>query len=67
MATELSLGKHEFPVQRDLVDAAGRLDQLNFGVGICSLNLGCQTGSPWAVPSDAAEFNGDPHLILPIR
>jgi hypothetical protein len=57
--------EHQITVQGDLVHSARRLDQLDVGIGVCTLNLGRQTGGPWAIASNTTEFDGNLHLVLP--
>ena len=67
VSAQLSLGKHQFTIQGNLVHPTRRLDELDVGVGVCLLNLGRQTGSPWTVASNATELDGNLHIVLLIR
>jgi hypothetical protein len=51
-------------VHRDLKPAAGRRHQLNLGVRVFALQLGCQTGSPRLIVSNDAVFDDDAHDSL---
>jgi|ERR1051325_9461266 hypothetical protein len=55
------LGKHPAAVHLDFEHAAGGLDELDLGVREGLADLGRQTGSPWLVVSNDAEFDRDSH------
>ena len=57
------LGEHALPIDVHLKDTAGGLNQPDLTVGVCFTNFGRQTGGPWFVVSDDAEFDGDGHGV----
>ena len=63
MAFSGFLGEHTLAVEIYFEDTAGGLNQANLSVGVSLANLGRQTGGPWLVVSDDAEFDGDGHGV----
>jgi hypothetical protein len=61
MPTELLLGKHRPPVDVDFEHAAGRLDQLHFGLRVRLANLCRQTGGSGLVVSNDTVFDHYSH------
>ena len=63
MAFSGFLGEHTPAVEIDFEHTAGGLNQANLSVGVRLVNLGRQTGGPWLVVSDDAEFDRDRHGV----
>ena len=63
MALGRFLGEHTLSVDTHFKDTTGRLYQLDLSVGVAIAYLGRQTGGPWFVVSDDAEFDGDGHGV----
>ena len=61
MPAEGLLGKDDILIHGDLEDPAGGLHQTHLRGGIRPFDLGGQTGRPWFVVSDTAEFDVDAH------
>lgn len=57
------LGEHAFPVDGHFEDTTRGLNQPNLSMGVGIAQLGRQTGGPWLVVSDDAEFDGDGHGV----
>jgi hypothetical protein len=63
VAPQARFGKNPSTVDIDLKDAAGRLDEPDFGMRKCSADLGRQTGGPRFVVSDDAVLDRDGHAV----
>jgi hypothetical protein len=57
------LGKKAVSVDVHLEHAAGGFDELDLCLRKCLADLGRQTGGPWLVVSDDAEFDGYAHTV----
>jgi len=55
------LGEHAAAVHLHFEHSAGGLDELDLRLREGLADLGRQTGGPWLVVSDDAEFDGDAH------
>ena len=61
MTPELLLGEEERVAEGHLEDPAAGGDQPHLGLGELLAERGRQTGGPWLVVSDRAEFDGQAH------
>jgi hypothetical protein len=61
MALQRLLREYAAAVHLYLEHAARRLDELDLRLRKCLADLGRQTGSPWLIVSDDAEFDGHAH------
>jgi hypothetical protein len=61
MALQRLLREYTAPIHLYLEHAARRLDELDLRLGKDFADLGRQTGSPWLIVSDDAEFDRHAH------